>query len=165
MSRTFCVAIAIVPLLCACGQPPALTAATGTAPAPAAASVAVTHPLDPLTTDEIRVAVQVARAEPRLANASFPSIAVHEPAKASVLAWQPGQPIVRHARVQAMTGDRTYELVVDLTGRRVVSSAEHTGVEPSITLSEIEATKVVLSHPEFKAGLQKRGVTHLSKVF
>ena len=37
--------------------------------------------------------------------------------------------------------------------------------EPSITLSEIEATKIVLSNAEFKAGLEKRGVTDMTKVF
>src|SRR5206468_8449538 len=36
---------------------------------------------------------------------------------------------------------------------------------PSITLSEIESLKSVLANPEFKAGLQKRGITDLSKVF
>ena len=163
MTRALSVVIAIL-LLAGCQAPaPEVTAAAG--PASAATAAAARHPLDPLTPDEIRTAVQLAQTDPRLANASFPSIAVDEPAKASVLAWQPGQPIVRHARVEAMTADRTYELVVDLAGRRVVSAAEHTGVEPAITLSEIEATKVVLSHPEFKAGLQKRGVTDLSKVF
>ena len=165
MSRALCVAVVVVPLLSACDQAPELTAAAGTASAATAAAVAAAHPLDPLTADEIRVAVQIARSDSRLANASFPSIAVHEPGKASVLAWQSGQPIVRQARVQAMTADRTYEIVVDLSARRVMSATEHSGVEPAITLSEIEATKVVLSHPEFKAGLQKRGISDVSKVF
>lgn len=64
-----------------------------------------------------------------------------------------------------MTADRTYELVVDLTAKRLASVIERTGVEPSITLSEIEAAKLVLSNAEFTAGLQKRGVTDLTKVF
>jgi primary-amine oxidase len=154
----------ILPLLAACQQAPAQIAAAAQAPAAAPAASAA-HPLDPLTADEIRVAVQVVQSDPRLAKALLPSIAVHEPSKASVLAWQPGQPIARHARVQAMTIDRTYEVVVDLGARRLVSAAERSGVEPPITLSEIEATRVVLSHPEFKAGLAKRGITDVNKVF
>lgn len=123
------------------------------------------HPLDPLTADEIRVAVQVARSDSRFAGAAFPSIALQDPPKASVLAWQPGQPLVRQARVQAMTATAFYELLVDLAGRRLVAATERRGVEPSITLSEIEGVKVVLSNEAFKAGLQKRGITDLTKVF
>ena len=38
------------------------------------AAVAAVHPLDPLTPDEIRTAVQAARADDRLGTAAFPSI-------------------------------------------------------------------------------------------
>ena len=109
--------------------------------------------------------METARADARLAGAAFPSLAADEPAKTVVQAWQPGQTLTRHARVQAMTAERVYELVIDLTGRRLVSVVERTGVEPSITFSELDAVKIVLSHPEFKAGLEKRGVTDLTKVF
>src|SRR5262249_52204703 len=57
------------------------------------------------------------------------------------------------------------ELLVDLTGRRIVSATERRGAGPSITLSEIVTSSIVLSNPEFKAGLQKRGITDLAKVF
>src|SRR5262249_31718138 len=141
-------------------------AGTGSPAASADGSPArAVHPLDPLTADEIRVAIQVARSDGRFANAAFPAVAVQDPVKTDVLAWQPGQPLVRHARVQAMTAASVYELLVDLTGRRIVTATEQRGVEPSITLSEIEGIKVVLSNPEFRAGLQKRGITDLTKVF
>jgi len=123
------------------------------------------HPLDSLTADEIRVAIQVVKSDARFVGAAFPSVAVQDPPKADVLAWQSGQPLFRRARVQAMTSERFFEVLVDLAGRRIVSATERHGVEPSITLSEIEATKVVLSNQEFKVGLQKRGITELTKVF
>ncbi|HMF95176.1 MAG TPA: hypothetical protein VKE96_12810 [Vicinamibacterales bacterium] len=123
------------------------------------------HPLDPLTADEIRNAVQIAKGDGRFASAAFPSVAAQDPPKAVVLAWQPGQPLVRQARVLAMTASRVYELLVDLTGRRIVSATERRGAEPSITLSEIEGIKIVLSNAEFRTGLQKRGITDLTKVF
>jgi primary-amine oxidase len=123
------------------------------------------HPLDPLTPDEIRAAIQTARADGRLATAAFPSIALLDPPKADVLGWQSGQPIVRRARMQAMAADRVYEVLVDVTNRQLSSVVERKGVEPSITLSEIGATKFVLENPEFKAGLAKRGITDLAKVF
>ncbi|HJZ72426.1 MAG TPA: hypothetical protein VKE51_11855 [Vicinamibacterales bacterium] len=123
------------------------------------------HPLDPLTADEIRAAVQVARSDTRFGSAAFPSIALQDPPKADVLAWHPGPPLVRAARVQALTAAGCYELLVDLGERRIVSAIERRGAEPSITLSEIEGIRVVLANEAFKAGLRKRGITDLSAVF
>ena len=147
---------------------PAPSTAQTTQPAAATSGATpprVTHPLDPLTEDEIRTVIATARTDARLAAASFPSITLHEPAKADVLAWQPGRTAPRHARLQAMTADSVFEVVADLPGRKLISVTEKKGVEPSITLTEIEAAKIVLSNAEFKAGLAKRGVTDLTKVF
>ena len=128
-------------------------------------TLAAGHPLDPLTADEIGIAVEAARGDARLTSAAFPSIDVLEPPKSAVLAWQPGQPLARQARLVAMTADHVYEAVVDLGARRLVSVAERTGVEPSITMSEVEATSLVLSNDAFAAGLLKRGITDVTKVF
>ena len=90
----------------------ALLASLQAAPAPPV------HPLDALTGDEIALAVRLARGDARLASAAFPTVALLEPAKADVLAWQPGRPLPRQARIQAMTPAQVYEVVVDLTARR-----------------------------------------------
>src|SRR5262249_46478253 len=95
----------------------------------------------------------------------FPSVGLQDPPKAEVLAWQSGRPLARQARVLALTAASFYDLLVDLAGRRIVSAIEGRGAEPPITVSEIEGIKVVLSNPDFKAGLQKRGITDLTKVF
>ena len=147
-------------------QPAPSTAQTAQSATPARTTPPrVPHPLDPLTEDEIRTAVATARTDARLAAAAFPSITLHEPAKADVLAWQPGRTVPRHARLQAMTAGSVFEVVADLAGRQLLSVTEKKGVEPSVMLSEIEAAKIVLSNAEFKAGLAKRGVTDLTKVF
>src|SRR5262249_20050742 len=168
VSRTISIGVAcVLALPAACQRAPERGATTKSAvqsdgnrsPAPAA------HPLDPLTTDEIRTAIQVARGDARFAGAAFPSAAVQDPPKADVLAWQPGRLLVRMARVQAMTDAGFYELVVDLGGRRIVSAIERRGAEPSITLSEVEGVAVVFANDEFKAGLRKRGITDLTRVF
>jgi primary-amine oxidase len=161
------VAAVIMALTVACQRSPG-PSATGdgnTTPSATRAVAAPAHPLDPLTAAEIRTAMQVVKGDARFAGAAFPSVAVQEAAKADVLAWQPGQPFSRQARVQAMTATSFYEVLVDLTGRRIVAASERRGVEPSITLSEIEAVKVVLSNAAFKAGLQKRGIADPAKVF
>jgi primary-amine oxidase len=128
-------------------------------------ALAVAHPLDPLTADEIRVAAQVARADGRFASARFASMLLNEPAKADVTAWQPGTTLPRQARLVVLTPASVFELVIDLTARRLVSATERKGVEPSVMMSEFEAAKIVLTHPEFRAALAKRGVTDPEKVF
>jgi primary-amine oxidase len=128
-------------------------------------ALAVAHPLDPLTADEIRLAAKVARADPRFASAQFASILLNEPAKADVTAWQPGTTLPRQARLVVMTPGGVFELVIDLTARRLVSATERKGVEPPVMMSEFEAAKVVLTDPEFRAALAKRGVTDPEKVF
>ena len=167
MTKKIGIAIVIVLASAAgCQRSPESDSATAAsqASAPAAAIAGAQHPLDPLTEDEIRTAIQTAKSDARLTAAAFPSISVNDPAKADVLAWQPGQPVARQARLQAMTSDRTYEIVIDLGGRRIASIDERAG-EPAITYSEIEATKIVLSNAAFQEGLKKRGVTDMTKVF
>jgi len=165
--RTISATAIILALTSACQRSPE-PAATGTDRLSSSvnrSSSPAVHPLDPLTTEEIDVAVQVAKADPRVAGATFPSVALQEPPKTDVLGWQPGKPIARRARVEALTPGSFYELLIDLASRQITSAIERRGAQPSIMLSEIEAIKVVLSNAEFKAGLQKRGVTDLTKVF
>lgn len=167
MPRSIRVAAVVFALSAGCAGTrvsPSTLAGEGAAASSGPPVVAV-HPLDPLTVDEIRVAVAAAVADARFAGAAFPSVVLQEPAKADVLAWRPGQPLVRRASVQAMTADRTWELVVDLAGRRLLSAVERAGVEPPITLSEILSLSFVLSNEEFRAGLRKRGITDFDKVF
>jgi len=164
--RTISAAVFIAAVTAGCQHPAGSASATGTAsPSADRASSPARHPLDPLTADEIRVAVQAVKSAARFSGAAFPSVALQDPPKADVLAWQPGRPLVRRARMLALTAARFYDLIVDLADRRIVSATEGRGAEPPITLSEIERIKVVLSNPDFKAGLQKRGIADVSKVF
>jgi primary-amine oxidase len=150
---------------CQRSHEPQATTGGGSAMAATDRPAAAVHPLDPLTADEIRTAIRVARADARLGTAAFPSVALQQPAKADVTAWPGGGPLVRRARLEAMTADGAYELVVDLAARRVLGTIERTAGEPSITLREILALEVVLSNEDFKAGLRKRGITDPGKVF
>jgi primary-amine oxidase len=131
----------------------------------AAPALVSAHPLDPLTPDEIRAAARIARTDLRLSTAQFASILLNEPAKAAVIAWRPGQSLPRQARLLAMTPAALFEVVADLTAGRVVSIIERKGVEPPVMASEFEAAKVVLTNPEFRAALARRGVTDMEKLF
>ena len=85
-------------------------------------SVAVFHPLDPLTADEIRAAVGVVRASGRLgSDVLFIRVFLHEPTKSAVLAFRAGDPFDRQAFV--LIRDRhartTYEVVVSISRRAI----------------------------------------------
>jgi primary-amine oxidase len=123
------------------------------------------HPLDPLSAEEIRLATRLMRADHRLAEAAFTLITVAEPAKRDVLAWRPGRPVGRRARVVASTAEGVAEVEVDLTTRRIASFIPREGVQGALTLSEfLEGGQIALRHPEMVAGLARRGVTDLEKV-
>lgn len=135
--------------------------------APTLAHAAATHPLDPLSAEEIGAATAALKADPELADAIIPLIKLDEPAKGTVLGWRQGEPLPpRRARVTAMKGTSVFEVLVDLEAKRIAQITERAGVEAPLTLGEqIEGIKVALDNPEFQAGLKKRGVTDLEKVF
>ena len=61
---------------------------------------AATHPLEPLTKDEIAMTVSVLKSSGKVTEASrFPVIVLNEPPKREVLAYKPGTPIRREAFV------------------------------------------------------------------
>ena len=168
MIKLIAIVIVTAIVTSACDRPEPLAPTTESPAVPAATERAAgpaSHPLDPLTADEIRAAIAAAGTDSRLAGALYPSVTLQEPPKSDVLAWQPGKPLTRQARVLAMTADKTFEVLVAVATGRLLSVADRPGAEPPITLSEIEATKVVLSHPAFQDGLKKRGLTDLSKLF
>jgi primary-amine oxidase len=129
-------------------------------------SARAAHPLDPLTADEIRAATEIMRADARLADAMLPFISVQEPAKADVLAWRPGQPIVRRARAMATTSTGAFDVVVDLAAKRLVSVVEHRGAQGPVTGSEsARGSRLTLENPRFQNALRARGITDFGKVF
>jgi primary-amine oxidase len=59
----------------------------------------------------------------------------------------------------ATTNSGVVEVEVDLTMRRVASVTRRESVQGALTLTEyMEGAKLALAHPEFQAGLRKRGV-------
>ena len=125
------------------------------------------HPLDPLSRDEIAETVELLRTAGHVDNATrFPSITLKEPPKAAVLAWQPGDPIVRSATAIVRQGPKVYEADVDLSGDRVTRWEHIEGVESPVMLEEwAAAQEITLTDPRMIEALKKRGITDLDKVF
>ena len=97
------------------------------------------HPLEPLSTDEFHVVRIALRRDSGVTDAfRFCSVELVEPAKQSVLAWQPGQefPRLALAVLWDRATSRTFEGVVDLAADAVVSFTHIPDVTPNFTVDE-----------------------------
>src|SRR5579864_5718869 len=84
---------------------------------------APSHPLDPLTGEEISTAIAVLKADGRVTDATrFPAIVLNEPVKEKVLAFKSGDSMGREALVVVYerTSNQTVEAVVDLIGHKLL---------------------------------------------
>ncbi|MFS8897204.1 primary-amine oxidase [Synechococcus sp. R3-13] len=126
------------------------------------------HPLDPLTAEEIKMTASVIRKAENLAeDATFVLIDLREPDKAEVLSFQPGDPFRREAFaiVYEPKANRTHEAIVDLMENKLVSWTEVTGVQPAMVSSEFGlAAEVVKADPGWQEAMRKRGITDFDRV-
>jgi primary-amine oxidase len=122
------------------------------------------HPLDPLSTDEIRRACELLVAEKKLGpDIRFAMVHLHEPAKAAVLAFQPGDAFERSAFLMVMhskTGE-THEAVVNLTQGTLVSWVHHAGDgQPPVLVEDFfNCADIVKADEGWRNAVKRRGLT------
>ena len=128
---------------------------------PAAAS---NHPLDQLSYQEVWRVLEILRDAGRLdAETTFSQLTLSEPDKDVVRGWREGDEIPRAAYALVRQGEDTFEATVDLIAGEVSAWTQLTGVQPNWSLGEFGAVVgKVLEHPDFIAGLEKRGITDTS---
>ncbi|WP_214367878.1 primary-amine oxidase [Pseudonocardia sp. H11422] len=129
----------------------------------------LTHPLEPLSAAEITAAVDLLRGAGRIGPAArFVSLVLREPAKDAVLAHDAdGTPVDRQAFAVVLdkSDGRTYETVVSLTDRSVVSWEHVPGVQPQVMLEEFfECEEIVKSSQQVQQALRERGITEFDGV-
>ncbi len=125
------------------------------------------HPLDPLTAAEYSAVIAVLHEANYVdIDGLYPLITLQEPAKATVLDWQRGQPVPRQAFMIVKVGPQTFEGVVDVSRRSVVSWREVLGVEPGFLMSDewLNAQRIVFGNQTLRDALSKRGITSLRDV-
>ena len=124
------------------------------------------HPLDALSSREYWAVFEIMKASGKLDAASrYAGVNLHEPPKAEVLRWKPGEPFRREALAIIKEGRRTFEAVVDVRGRKLISWKEVQGVEPVLISDETEGVDArVKEDPQVRAALRKRGITDLETV-
>ncbi len=126
------------------------------------------HPLDPLSADEIRQAAEIVRRDRGLAASwRFASIELAEPAK-SDLATLEADPAAARAAI-VVGWDRAdglaYRATVSLTGDAVTSWEHLPGQQPNMTNDEWhECDEMLRSHPDVIEALTRRGLTDMSLV-
>ena len=129
---------------------------------------APSHPLDPLTQDEIRRAATAIRAAYDLgAGMMFETISLREPEKNVVQAFRPGAPVPRVAFVCAFdrNNGKVYEAQVDLANGKVMNWHHVPDVRPRILIDDINLVgEVARADPRFRAALAKRGITDIDRV-
>ena len=135
-------------------------------------SMGATHPMDPLSADEIRIANQIVRTDSRIAAAPIPIITLEEPSKEAVLGWESRRQdaglatIPRRARAIVATNSGIFEASVNITDKRLISVVERQGVQGPVTSTEsMEVSRIVLGNTQFQESLKARGLTNVSKVF
>jgi primary-amine oxidase len=121
------------------------------------------HPLEPLSVDEISTVVEILRTERQLGErVRFVTISLNEPPKASVLEFPTNGAIDRQALAILLdnAAGQTYEAVVSLDRRSVVSWKYIADVQPAIMLDEfLECEQACKASPEWQAAMRKRGIT------
>ncbi len=101
--------------------------------------VGVTHPLEPLSAEEIAAAAEIVRTQRQLGpRVRFVTITLQEPPKQEVLRFDGSTPLDRQAFITLLdnTSGTTCEAVVSLTQDSVVDWREIQNVQPAIMLDE-----------------------------
>jgi primary-amine oxidase len=128
------------------------------------AATAIRHPLDPLTEAEIAAVRALVTGHSGFRDSMrFTLLELREPDKAAVLAFQPGQAVVRGARAVLLdTGTGAIlEVLADLTGGRIEAwRLADTQGQPPILLDEfMKLDRIVKSDPRWVAAVKRRGIT------
>jgi Cu2+-containing amine oxidase len=125
------------------------------------------HPLDPLTSQEIGIAVaELRRAGYADAAMRFALIDLDEPEKDAVLAWRPGQEVARKAFVVARRDRAVYEAVIDLVARRVERWQELPGTQSAVLAEEwTNAQRITVADAGWRQAMARRGYGSFDKVF
>ncbi len=123
-------------------------------------SSAPEHPLDALLPDEIKQVVALLKASSNADDGTvFPAITLKPGDKQAMWDWKSGTPYTRTAFVVMRRNLVTYEAVVDITNKKIVSVAAKSGEQPMIMDFEwIRARDVLLADKRFKDAISKRSL-------
>ena len=133
-----------------------------------AQSPGISHPLDPLTENEIKMAVTVVKKDKSLTEfARFPNISLQEPDKQTVLKFKKGDAIARQAFLVILEPrlNKTYEAIVDTKASKILSWQEVSTGQPPLLDEEYEILdRVAKADIRWQEAMKKRGITDFENV-
>ncbi|WP_432695690.1 primary-amine oxidase [Marinobacterium sp. YM272] len=128
--------------------------------------VVATHPLDPLSVEELELATTLLTEQKSLSNACrFPYLQLAEPPKAEVLAHEPGKAFSRKAFALVLDKDsgEMAEAIVDLVDQEVVEwtplDPADSGQAPIMMEEFFTCVEIVQKDPQWRAAVKRRGLT------
>lgn len=130
----------------------------------------VAHPLDQFTIDEIKIAAGIIREHKSEISFAFNSITLHEPRKSELLEYfkDNKKKIDRKAFSIAFESGTTtlYEVIVNITTKKVEEFVLRKGVMPTITLEDLQATEeIVRADPRVIKLCADIGIDDMTKVY
>jgi primary-amine oxidase len=132
----------------------------------AASAQAPTHPLDGLSAREHWAVYDVLIGTGKTDTTTrYLYVALREPPKAEVLAWQPAQSFRREALVHLTQNKRGFEALVDITGKKLISWKEIPARQYMASEQESnQADALAMKDSRVLAALARRGVTDFTHV-
>jgi primary-amine oxidase len=127
----------------------------------------VAHPLDPLSPEEIAIAITVLAATGRATPTTRAAVvALAEADKAAILAWRKGDPIHRKAYVALRVDGETVEATIDLGSGTVESWETVPGSQTPILSAEwATAQRLVKADPRWQGAMRQRGYNKFDDIF
>src|SRR5262249_9634490 len=119
------------------------------------------HPLDGLSAKEHWAIYDAMLASGKTdTTTKYLYVALHEPPKAEVLAWKPGQPFRREGFVHLYQDGKGFEAIVDLNAKKLLSWREVPGRQYMAVEGEDNVvSEVALKDPRVREAICKRGVS------
>jgi len=126
------------------------------------------HPLDPLTPEELTLAVEIIRREAKLdQRALFEQVRLNEPNKHTVRSFRAGDAMQREAFAVVVdrTAGKIFEARVSLNNNNLDSWTHIPGVQACLLGEELEEmAAIVKQHPGFLEALSRRGIDNVDQV-
>jgi primary-amine oxidase len=127
-----------------------------------------THPLEAITAEEIRIAVDAVQRSGHVGDdVLFSAIALEEPTKAALAAHRSGAAPGRRVRLVVVPGadSSVTEAVVAVPGGELLEWTPREGMRPALLFDDaVRATDALRGHSGWRAALARRGITDLDKV-
>lgn len=118
------------------------------------------HPLDPLTWQEHWTTLEVLRKAGHVdSSTTFMQVRLQQPPKAQVWKWKPGEEMGRAAFVVLRNKGDNFEVVVDLSTRKLRSMTPIVDAHTMWVAQDFGAgVEAAMSHPDFISAMKKRGI-------